>query len=105
MLIRFESIASRADSSTTSNAFGANLQDSTYGMMRLMASVIEQTADLYNAMPKHIPSILEEDPALPRHQEDSQFSEPNRITAKQPSFYGKADAGVKLVVSRLDESG
>jgi tetratricopeptide (TPR) repeat protein len=63
-----------------------------------MASVIEQTADLYNAMPKHIPSILEEDPALPRHQEDSQFSEPNRITEK-------TDGAPQETVRRLTEAG
>jgi len=68
-------------------------------MIRLMASVIEQTADLYNAMPKHIPSILEEDRALPPHQEESRFPDPNRNTEKS--------GGVpqQETVRRLTEAG
>jgi tetratricopeptide (TPR) repeat protein len=40
-----------------------------------MASVIDQTADLYDAMPKHIPAIQVEDPALPKPQEPSRSPE------------------------------
>lgn len=67
--------------------------------MRLMASMIDQTADLYDAMPKQIPSIQVEDPALPFHQEESRFPDPNRITAKS--------GGVpqQETVRRLTEAG
>lgn len=43
--------------------------------MRLMASLIDHTADLYGAMPKQIPSIQLEDLALAKHQEPSRSPE------------------------------
>src|SRR5712692_6403447 len=60
-------------------------------MMRLMASVIEQTAALYGAMQKQIPSIQVEDVALPKHQEPSRS--PESIQQEQVRQLTKAGLG------------
>lgn len=89
-LSEFESLASRPIPPTTSNGFCAVLQDATYGMMRLMASLIDHTADLYGAMPKQIPSIQIEDMAPPEHQEPIRSPESiQRVQVRQLNEAGQ----------------
>ncbi len=60
----------------------ADCTDLTYGMMAAMATVIDQTACLYEAMPKRITSIQIQEQPPPSYQNESGLPEPNRTIAR-----------------------
>lgn len=49
-------------------------------MMPFMASVVAETSDLYNAIPKDLASVLEGDPKLAPHQAENPSPEPMQAT-------------------------
>ncbi len=79
-------------------------------MMRLMLSLSDQTADLYRAMQKQIPSIQVEDEALGNHQElsrsdeSSQHEQVKELTEAALESYnnGKLEEAAKCYQAALD---